>query len=435
MDLMSLVSSINNFLALPSTIIFISVAIILTLKHKFLQFRGFPRFVYLVTQGLKPQTNAGNSKTINPFHALFTAMGTTLGMGNIVGPSIAILVGGPGALFWLVCYAFFASATKYTEVVLALNTRLKLPSGDIIGGPMQYLRLVSSAIATWYGIAMIFLMVGWSGLQANTLASIFAQESIPHWMTGAGLAIIVFMVLNGGAQRIGLIASKLVPLMSILYIVFAFTILIKNPAGLRDALLLIGSSIFSPCAAIGGFMGATIMQAVRAGTYKSIFITEAGLGTSSIPHAIADVQQPTDQGILAMFSMAADAFLSFLSGLLALVTGLWIDSGFSNTIMYEVFKLNSPVAGRFVLLITISLFVLTTAIGNSFNGSQNFASFTRHRWIQGYNVAAVAIIFLGSLMNVPLIWNIMDVVLTFVAIPNLIGVVILAFRKPAWFKI
>lgn len=434
MDLLATVKSINSLLVVPSTFVFVATALFLTIKTGFLQFRAFPRFLSLITEGLVRRKD-DNIKTIDSFHALFTAMATTLGMGNIIGPSIAIITGGPGALFWLVVYAFFGSATKFTEVVCALRTRVSLPGGHIIGGPMEYLRVVSPLIASWYAIAMIFLMAGWSGLQANTLAGIFAQESIPHWLTGLVLATIVFIVLRGGARRVGQVTSKLVPLMSLLYISFALYIILKDISALKHALGLIFSNIFSAPAAVGGFAGATVCQALYAGVYKSIFITEAGIGTSSIPHAMADVKRPVDQGILAMFSMGADAFLSLLSGLLVLVTGLWSTCGFSNTVMYEVFKLHAPTIGRFVLMASLLLFVLTTAIGNCFNGSQTFASITRNRSVFYYQLCAVTIIFLGSLMSVPLIWNTMDTVLTFVAIPNLIGILILAHRKPEWLRI
>jgi alanine or glycine:cation symporter, AGCS family len=433
MNLLATINYINDLLAVPATFIFLCVALILTVKTRFLQIRGFPRFLKLITKGVVRKKRT-TTETMDSFHALFIAMATTLGMGNIIGPSIAIITGGPGALFWLVVYAILGAATKFTEVVCALHTRVSMPGGNLVGGPMEYLRFVSPFIASWYAVAMMVLMAGWSGLQANTLANIFAQEAVPVWVTGLALAVTVFVVLRGGARRVGIIASKLVPLMSILYIIFALLILFKDLTALSHAFYLIFSTIFTPAAAFGGFAGATVCQALRAGVYKSIFITEAGIGTSSIPHAMADVQNPTDQGILAMFSMGADAFLSCLSGLLVLVTGLWLDCGFTSTVMYHVFKLHAPAFGGIVLMASILLFVLTTAIGNCFNGSQTFASCTQNRFVLGYQLAAVIVIFLGSLMNVPLIWSIMDMVLTFVAIPNLVGVVLLAYRKPEWFK-
>lgn len=427
--MLTFINSIVEFLAIPATIMFLFVGLLLTIKTKFVQFRAFNKFLAIIKSGPK-HDSPSNAKTINPIHALFTALSTTLGMGNIMGPSIAIVTGGPGALFWLTMYAFLGAVLKFTEVSFALHTRKITDDGKIIGGPTEYLKSVSPFFAIWYGAIMIFLFAGWSGIQANALAGIFALEGIPAWISGLSLATLTIIVLRGGAQRVGYVASKLVPIMCFLYLTFAFFILCKDFSILATAFRLIGENIFTPTAALGGFAGATVLQAIRAGVYKSIFITESGIGTSSIPHSVADVQKPTDQGIIAMYSIAADAFLSFISGLLVLTTGIWITSGFSNTIMYEVFTHHSPTLGKWILLISITLFILTTVIGNSFNGVQSFASFTRHRYVMLYQIFTFIAILMGALVATPLIWGITDILITLVAIPNLIGLVILSFSKP-----
>ncbi|MCK5632168.1 sodium:alanine symporter family protein, partial [bacterium] len=355
----------------------------------------------------------------------------------IIGPSIAIMTGGPGALFWMVSYAFFAGIIKFTEVTFALHTRSKTSTGEIISGPTQYLKLVHSFLARWYGLVIIAVFAIWSGVQSNTLASILQKENIPEWQTGLILAIIVMIVLSGGAKRVGFFASRLVPLMCLFYVSFALLILFKDLTALKAAFLSVFQNAFSPAAATGGFLGASVFAAMSAGIFKSIYATEAGLGTSAIPHSVADVKNPTDQGILAMFSVVADAFFSFMSGLVILVTGMWMvgESGLDNTLMYEAFKMNSPALGRFVLIISLSLFVITTVIGNSFNGSQSFGSITRYRWMGLYRVFTVAIIFFGALVSVPIVWKIVDIMIILVAVPNVIGITILAFKKPEVLKI
>lgn len=431
MNVLTFFESINNALIIPSTIIFFGAGIILTIKTGFLQLRAFPRFLKLVKHGYEhTQHIQKNSKTINQFHALFAAMGTSLGMGNVVGPGIAIYMGGPGALFWLIVYMFFASVTKFTEVTFALYTRIKTSEGVLIGGPMEYLKLVSPFLAYWYVAIMSFLLMYWSGLQANTLGQIFLQESFPPWIVGFGLAAIVYVTLQGGAQSVGTVASRLVPLMCFLYITFALFILMKNGHALLATLSLITQSILTPAAAIGGFAGATALKAMQSGAFQAIFISEAGIGTSSIPHAMAQVERPTDQGILALYSMMADAFLSTLSGLLVLVTGIWTTGEFRSTLIYEVFKMNSPVLGRFVLMAAISLFVITTVIGNVFNGTQIFASIARQKWVRVYLFLAVIFIILGPLIPVRLIWEAMNTLLFLVAVPNLIALLVLAFKRP-----
>lgn len=431
MELLSFFCWINGLFAIPATILFFGAGILLTFKTRFLQFRAFPHFILLIKEGLQgKKTECSHAFTMNPFHALFTAMGTTIGMGNVVGPSVAIIAGGPGALLWLLVYIFFGSITKFTEVTFAVATREKLADGYIIGGPMQYLRHVSSILAWWYVSIMTILFVGWSAIQSNTLAQIYAHESIPEWIIGLCLSLFAAVIIKGGAQRVGDWASKLVPLMCLFYIIFSLSILLQNIPALMAAIKSIFVHAFTPTAALGGFAGATVFSALRMGIFRAIFITEAGLGTASIPHALADTQKPTDQGILALFSMMSDAFLCTLSGLMTLVTGLWLDGQFRCTIIYEIFKMHSPAIGGCVLLFSITLFVLTTVIGNSFNGMQSFSSITRHRWVNVYILFTMLAIFFGSMIQAKLAWEIMDTFLMLVAIPNLIGILILSWRKP-----
>ncbi len=423
----------NNVLALPATLLFLGAAIFFTYKTRLLQVRGFGSFMKLLVQGVRGKgtfDDHGTKRTINPFHALFASMSTTIGMGSVVGPSVAIIVGGPGALFWLLCYIFLGSATKFTEVTFALATRTQTPDGRVVGGPIEYLRIISRILANWYGIAMIFLFAGWSGLQSNTLATIYEFQGIPLWVTGAALALLTWIVLQGGAKRVGLVASKLVPFMFCLYIFFSGWILCSNISALVDALCAVWYGIFGTQAIVGGCLSAGILHAARAGMYRGVFITESGLGTSSISHAVADTKRPTDQGLLAMFSGIADLLLSFVSGMLVLVTGVCNYGEFRSTLVFEAFGLYAPAVGQVALLISISLFILTTVIGNSFNGAQSFAAMMQNRGTRIYQLITCAIIFVGALMPVPLIWEVMDTVLVLVAIPNLIGLVILSMQKP-----
>lgn len=437
MSFLNICSNINNCIAFPSAFLFLLTAIFLTIKIGFLQFRGVKRFFYLIRQPKILGINT-HAKTINPFHALFTAMATTMGIGNIVGPAMAIITGGPGALFWLIIYGFLGSATKFTEVTFALFTRTQTKDGQLIGGPSQYLSHVHPFLGKWYSFITIFLFAGWSGLQANTLAKILQRESISPYLTGSILAIILIVILFGGAKRVGLIASKLVPIMFCLYVTFSLFIIFKDFTQLNNAIHLIFKNIFSPASAIGGFIGASVFQAMRSGIYKGIFITEAGTGTSSIPHALADTKHPTDQGILAMYGVAAELFLCTMSGFVILVTRAWqmqVQDGLTNTLIYEAFKRHAPFAGAYILILSIALFAITTVIGNSFNGGQSFAAITKYRFLKIYYFLAAIATFLGAISDVKLIWDIMDILLVFVVVPNLIGIIILTFKYPEALKI
>ena len=263
----------KTFFAVPATILFFVVAIILTLKTGFIQLRGVSRFLRLLSHGLKRKQEhdaKGRITTIGSFHALFAAMASTIGMGNVVGPSVAIMVGGPGALFWLLVYIFFGAASKFTEVTFALSTRVESARG-LIGGPMQYLRLVHPFLALWYTSVMIFLFMSWSSLQSNTLASILQFESVPAVYVGIFLAAIVLLVLSGGAQRVGNFASKLVPLMFVLYVVFSVGILCSHMAALTQAITLIFHSIFNPASAVGGFAGVFCTHGAASGNLSQHF--------------------------------------------------------------------------------------------------------------------------------------------------------------------
>ena len=216
-NILNLVDTIEYYLTIPSTLLFLLVGVILTYKTGFIQIKALPKLFSLLMKKRKKQNVLSGKNTISSFQALSTALATTLGMGIIVGPSIAIITGGPGALFWLVLYAFFGGVTKFTEVSFAMFTRTKAKDGTILGGPMNYLKLVHPYIANWYGFAMLFLFAGWSSLQTNTLAGFFALEGVPPWIVGIGLGSFILVVLNGGAKRVGYITSKMVPLMCVLY--------------------------------------------------------------------------------------------------------------------------------------------------------------------------------------------------------------------------
>lgn len=434
MDILTWLSDLNDLTMAPSAILFFGIAILLTVRFGFMQFRAFPRFLQLVTGGVK-ERHKYDAQKISAFQAMFTAMAGTIGMGNVVGPSVAILWGGPGALFWLLVYIFFGSMTKLTEVVLAMHTRERLPDGRIVGGPMEYLKKVHPFLGYWYMSLVAFLFVVWSGLQSNTLGQIFEMDGIPSWMVGVGLAMLVYLVVKGGIHRIGAVASGLVPLMFVLYVTFALMILFKDVTALRNAISQIFAHIFTPSAPAGMFLGASIMTAMKWGVYRSIHITEAGLGSSSIAHSMSDSNNALDQGILAMFSMAADAILATLSGLLVLVTGIWTQGMFRNTLVYEAFKMSSSNFGATVLVVSVSLFVITTVIGNTFNGMQAFAAFTRDRYMNLYLGITILTIMFGSLIDPKTAWSITDIMLTVVVIPNIIGVAILALRNPHYFSL
>lgn len=428
MNMLEFFSWIDSALAMPALMLFFFTGMFLTLKMRFAQLRNFGTFIYLITHKQAEYKSQSNEKSIHPLQALCAAMATTIGMGNVVGPSVAIMIGGPGALFWLIIYSFFGSITKFTETLFSINFRKKLVDGTLLAGPTQYLHHVHPWMGIFYAAFTIFLFSGWSGLQANTLASICAVEGIALWKTGLLVALFVFAVIIGGIKRVGALASRAVPVMFVLYFLGVVVILTKDFHALVSAIKMVFAYAFKPHAAVGGFAGATLFMAMKNGIQRNIYITEAGLGTSSIAHGMSDAAVARHQAILAMYSILADTFVSFCSGLLVLVTGAWIKGGIDNTLVYHLFKNNLPLWGKWIPLCCVLLFALTTIIGNSFNALQSFSYFARTRGTIIFSLFLAITIFCGSLMQVPLIWKLMDVIMVIVAIVHLIGLCILSIR-------
>lgn len=429
MNLLSTVTYLNHVLAIPTTFILFITALYLTLKFRFLQIRALPRFFNLIKFGVRNKID-NKMQTISPLHALVTAMSTSIGIGTIIGPSVAIVLGGPGALFWLIMYAMCASAIKFAEVAFALQFRKKTEEGFILGGPTAYLNQIHHYLGTWYAAATVILFAGWSSLQANVLANVLEQVGVPTAVSGVGLMLLVFVMLRGGAQKISEFNTKLVPLMSLVYITAGVYILYLQRTMLLPAIVLMIKSAFCPTAVMSGFTGASIMAALSAGIYKGAYITEAGMGTAAIAHSLADAQKPTDQAILAMVSMAADTFFCLLSGIILLTTNVWQTTTVSNVLMYKVFQQVMPVFGKPILVFAILLFATGTIIGNSFNGRQSFALLTRYKLLDLYNFCICCVIFLGAIAEVPLVWQIVDLLLPFVAIPNVLSVLYLVKKNP-----
>ena len=425
MNLYEFFSYLDTVLAMPAMCLFFFTGLYLTLKTHFAQLCNFSRFISLITRQGNTLSSQGNEKSIHPIQALCAAMATTIGMGNVVGPSVAIMIGGPGALFWLVIYSFFGAITKFAETIFSITFRKKLVDGTLLAGPAQYLRQVHPMIGSAYAALTILLFAGWSGLQTNTIASICALEGIALWKTGLVCAATVFLVIIGGITRVGALASRAVPVMFVLYFVGVLTILCKDFSALGKAIQLVFEYAFKPHAAVGGFAGATVFMALKNGIQRNIYITEAGLGTSSIAHGMSHAAVPRNQAILAMYSIIADTFVSCCSGLLVIVTGAWVAGGINNTLVYELFKSNLPIWAKWIPLCCMILFAVTTIIGNSFNALQSFSYFAKSRGVVLFSLFLSAIIFAGSLMYVPLIWKLMDVIMIMVAIIHLVGLCIL----------
>ncbi len=420
-DLLNNMHHIDTFMSA----IFLVVGIFLSMTFGFPQLRKGRRFLQILSSN---QINTSTKNTISPLQALLTAMSTSLGSGSIAGVPLAIVIGGPGALFWLVVYAFFGSVTKFAEVAFAIKYRTRAADRSIIGGPTSYLWQVHPFLAYWYGALALLLFAGWSALQAKALSEVFGKLGVSEYITGAATALFVLYMLIGGAKRIGQLSSYLVPVMCTSYLLACLFILLQDIPLLGQMFMLVMSKAFTPTAATGGFAGATVFMAMRQGIFKSAYVTEAGVGTAAYPHALADTDSATDQGILAMYSVAIDTFFCLISGFVVLVTGVWTSGAACNSLIYDAFNLGLPTIGPAILIFSLVLFVTGTAVGNSFNGSKSFGFFTGNKYLLSYYIFVVTMMFVGSVAPSLALWAIMDIILPLTVLPNLIGLIYLAIQ-------
>ncbi len=404
-------------------------SVYLTIKTRFVQIRLFPFLLRYLKNSFSEKKLAKSQHRFTPFKALFTAMSTTIGISTIVGPVIAIQLGGPGALLGFLLTAFFGSAATYLEVHLSVQYRKKLPNGQIMGGPMQYLeQILSINAAKWYAFCCLILLTVWSAAQANQLAAILSSPSlgtlqISPLYSGIGISILICIALLGGVRTIGSFSAKLVPVMFILYVGFSFWIIGSNLDQLGRVFYDIFYSAFNPYSLASGSLVGGVVSALRWGVFKGVQTTEAGLGTQTIPHSMAETSDPRAQGALAMLSTFSAGGLAFLSGFVALITQTWQDPSLplGISVVTASYQQYFSVAGVIVLALMSLLFGFGTILGNSFNGSQCFGYLSQNKNRTYYLTATISMIFFGALGDAKMVWSLVDILLCFMAIPHMIA--------------
>lgn len=425
----SLVKTIADHLLFVMCVFILGSSIYLSIKTRFIQVRLLP-FLWVHLKGcFHKDRSSGCRHTLPPYKALFTAMSTTIGISSIVGPVIAIRLGGPGALLGFLLTAFFGSAATYLEVHLSVLYRKKLPDGRIMGGPMQYLaHLISPKAAKWYASCCMIMMMVWSAAQANQLAAVLSSPTLGKWQispiySGIGVSLLVGLALLGGVRRIGAFSAKLVPVMFLLYVSSSFWIIGLNLDQLGKIFSDMIQSAFSPYALGSGALVGGAVSALRWGIFKGVQATEAGLGTQTIPHSLSDTSDPKAQGALAMFSTFSSGALTFLSGCVALITQTWQDPSLplGISMVTASYQQYFSVAGVVIVAIIAFLFGFGTILGNSFNGSQCYGYLTQNKKRRYYIFVTIVMIFLGSLGEVKTVWSMVDIVLCFMAVPHMFG--------------
>ncbi len=428
----------NTILFLTDRLLFICSLIIvgagflLTVKTRFVQFRMLPQMVRLLLGNKGEEGKA----TVRSHHALFTAMSTTIGISTIVSPFIAIRLGGPGAVVGFILATLLGTAVNFTEVTLALSYR-KQKQDVVYGGPMQYLQdAIHPFLAKWYAFFCFLMLMAWSAAQSNQLGSILASPlmgtfQIPLYITGSFLAVFITLILIGGIKRIASFSAKLVPVMFLLYVGAGLWIVFWNLEQFPAICKLVFESCFAPKTFATGATVGGIVGALRWGVFKGLQSNEAGVGTQTIPHSMAEINDATQQGVLSMVSTYSAGFICILSCFIALITETWLDPTLSIGIhmVAASFQAYFSSIGIIVVVISAFLFAFGTILGNSYNGSQCFGYLTKHRFLTVYYIATACLIFWGCISEVTLVWSLADFFLMPVVVPHILAVVYLAYKR------
>ena len=424
------VGTVNGIVwGIPMLILILGAGLFLTIGLRFLSIMKIPFGFSLLWKGRIPGDDAGD---ITPFNALMTSLSATIGTGNIAGVATAIFLGGPGAVFWMWITALVGMATKYAEAVCAVRFRETDENGNFVGGPMYYIQ--NGMGANWRWLAITFaLFAGIAGfgignmVQSNSIAdALNTNFGIPHLYTGIIVALLVGAVLLGGIQRISEVAGRLVPLMAALYILASLVVLVINAGAIPHALGLIFTHAFTPTAATGGFAGAAVWAAIRFGVARGIFSNEAGLGSAPIAHAAAKTNEPVEQGLVAMLGTFIDTLVvCTMTGLVIMLTGV-LESGVSGASLTASAFGSALPGGELVVTLGVVLFATTTMIGWSFYGERCVVYLFGTKGILPFRILWVLAIPVGAGTDLGLIWLVADTLNAFMAIPNLIALLLLS---------
>ncbi|RLE01622.1 MAG: sodium:alanine symporter family protein [Candidatus Aminicenantes bacterium] len=409
----------------------------MTIKTRFIQFFRLKDGMKLIFAGfLGKQKGKKREGDVSPFAALSTALAATVGNGNIGGVATALFTGGPGAIFWMWICGFVGMATKYSEALLGVKFREKYPDGTIAGGPMYYIKngikykKLARVLAPTFAICGAFAALFGTGnmMQANQMALAFNSEfGVPKMITGIIVTALVALVIIGGIKRIGAVAERLVPTMVILYFVFGFIVIFAHITEIPQAFLLIFKHAFTPSAALGGFMGATVKQALSMGFRRGLLTNEAGLGSAPIAHAAAQTPSPVHQGLIGIGEVFIDTIVvCSITALINLSTGMW-QSGLDGTAMTAAsFSKTIPIAGGLVVALSSFLFGYSTLLGWYYYGEQCMKYLFGIKITYPYRIIYVVLVFVGSLISIQLVFFIGDIANAFMALPNLIALTLLS---------
>lgn len=429
-NLPSLLQTIDHFIwGPPLLILLVGTGIYFTFRLGLLQFRHLPSAIKMVFSK-EPGEKQGD---VSSFAALCTALSATIGTGNIVGVATAIKLGGPGALFWMWLAALFGMATKYAECLLAVKYRKVDDKGQMVGGPMYYLRdgVGSKTLAVLFAVFALGVACFGIGTFPQVNAILDASEisfGLSRELSAVVLTLLVAFVTIGGIQSIAKVAGKVVPVMAVFYIVACLSVIISHADQLVNALQLVLVSAFTPTAASGGFLGASIMLAIQSGIARGVFSNESGLGSAPMAAAAAKTDSCVRQGLISMTGTFFDTIIiCTMTGLALILTGAWQSdlAGASMTTHAFATGLQAQTLGPMLVSIGLIFFAFTTILGWNYYGERCVVFLWGTKAILPYKVIFIGLIASGAFLHLDLIWIIADIVNGLMAIPNLIGLIAL----------
>ena len=441
--LLGIVQKINGYLSdYVLIVLLVSAGLYFSIRTRFVQVRCFGEGMRRVFGSIK--LNGGKQHGgFSSFQALATAIAAQVGTGNIVGACGAILIGGPGAIFWMWIIAFFSMATIYAEAVLAQETRVVDADGTVHGGPVYYIKRAFTGgfgkfLAGFFAVAII-IALGFIGsmVQSNSIGeSLSNATGVPAWIIGLVVALLSGYVFLGGSHRVASWAEKIVPVMACLYIIGGLAVLIARIRFIPETFGMIFRYAFEPQAIIGGSFGFALKQAVSQGVKRGLFSNEAGMGSTPHAHAMAKVSCPHEQGVVAMVGVFIDTFVVLTMTALVVISTLYAGNGIlasgaaegiSKTNMAQIAfsSIMGNTAGSLFVAICLMFFAFSTILGWNFFGRINVEYLFGKKAVPVYSVIAVVLIFLGSCVSNDLAWELSDMFNQLMVIPNFFAIVAL----------
>ena len=437
--------AVNNFIwGVPAMVCIIGVGLLLSVRTGFIQIRKFP-YAIKTTIGRMFRKRDASDGAMTPFQAVCTALAATVGTGNIAGVAGAIAIGGPGAVFWMWCSALLGMCTKFAEVTLAVYYRETNKEGDLVGGPMYYIK--NGLGKNWQFLAVLFSAFGvltvfgtGNATQVNTITTAVNSALLSCGLISEGavktsnliqgiiIAALVALILLGGVKRIGQVTEKLVPFMALLYIVLSVGIILFRIQALPSVIQAIFEGAFKPAAVTGGAVGSLFMS-MKKGVSRGIFSNEAGLGTGSIAHACADTRKPVKQGMFGIFEVFTDTIvICTLTALVILCSQVPVGYGQAAGAELTIQGFIS-VYGNWVSVFTavaMCCFAFSTILGWGLYGARCIEFLFSEKVIKPFMVAYSLVAILGATADLGLMWNIAETFNGLMAIPNLIALFLLS---------